>query len=106
MAFYLSGSRHQLKLALRPAPVSSIACCVSTGAYQFSSLVECVAHVFYKDFSGAHLVNRDGSGLRLIEGVPHEPAWLAWSSGGVLIGGNYNDKGMFVFYRLPISILK
>lgn len=38
--------------------------------------------LLYVDADGVHLVNRDGSGLRLLENIPGQPSSIKWSSTG------------------------
>jgi Tol biopolymer transport system component len=60
----------------------------------------------YADSDGVHLVNRDGSGLQKMEGLPQGTPHLAWSSRGTLaLSANTSDV-FFTFFNLPVSSAK
>ncbi len=64
------------------------------------------AALVYADFDGVHLVNRDGSGLQKLEGLPGYVHRLAWSSRGSLTLSINTSDTFFTFFSLSTSAAK
>jgi Tol biopolymer transport system component len=65
------------------------------------------ASLVYADSEGVHLVNRDGSGLQKIEGLPQGRSRLAWSPRGdsLALSSNASDV-FFTLFSLPVLTIK
>jgi Tol biopolymer transport system component len=62
------------------------------------------ASLVYADSDGVHLVNRDGSGLQRLGGLPPDGApRLAWSSRGSLMLSMNTSNAFFTFSSIPVS---
>lgn len=60
------------------------------------------ASLIYVDSEGVHLVNRDGSGLQLIQGLPKDITSIVWSSQGTILLPSYDSNSHRSFFKLPI----
>jgi Tol biopolymer transport system component len=101
---YVSGSTQQIKIvSVRgDEPVIELPQASRGTAWSMAWSPDSTS-IVYADSDGVHLVNRDGSGLQKIEGVPSNGSpRFAWSQHGSLILSANVSGVSFTLFSLPI----
>jgi len=102
---YVSGPSQQTRIILTYAdvPIIELPPSSRSTAWAFSWSPD-GASLAYVDVDGVHIVNRDGSGSRLVEGLPEGILRLSWAPKGtsLILGVAKTDEPFVTFLSLPI----